>query len=209
MTADPEKKNANAKIVSQKTVFDGYHKLEIIEVQPKSMRHGGWAEVVQREMFTAGPYSTVILYIPETDEILLNEQFRVGAYMANADDPFLFECAAGQIDEGETPEETARREVMEETGCEVKELEYVGSFYTSPGCLNEEAYVFVGRIDKPETGAIFGVEEEGEEIRTHLLPSAKVFEMLDAGHIRNGSSALALHWFARHREKIRKKWLES
>jgi ADP-ribose pyrophosphatase len=198
-----------AKIVSRKTAFEGYHKLEIIEAQPKSLRDGGWTETMRREIFTAGPYSTVVLYIPETDEILLSEQFRLGAFMAGAGDPFLFECAAGAIDPGETPHETAIRETLEETGCEIKELDFVGSFYTSPGCLNEEAYVFVGRIEKAETGAIFGLEEEGEEIRTHLLPAAKVFEMLDAGLIKNGSSALALHWFARHKDDIRNKWLGS
>jgi ADP-ribose pyrophosphatase len=205
----PVQTKPTAKIVSQQTVFDGFHKLQIIEAQPRSMKHGGWAETMSREIFTAGPYSTVILYIPETDELLLNEQFRLGAFMAEADDPFLFECAAGMIDEGETPEEAAVRETLEETGCNILELEAVGSFYTSPGCLDEEAYVFVGRIDKAETGQIFGVEEEGEEIRTHLLPAHKVFEMLDGGYIQNCSSALALYWFARHKDRIRKKWLHA
>lgn len=208
MTVKPVVSSPAAKIVSRKTVFDGYHRLEIVEAQPKSMKHGGWADTVSREIFTAGPYSTVILYIPETDEILLSEQFRLGAFIGGADDPFLFECAAGGIDEGETPEDAAIRETLEETGCEIQELELVGSYYTSPGCLDEEAYVFVGRIEKAQTGGVFGLEEEGEEIRTHLLPSAKVFEMLDAGHIRNGSSALALYWFARNKDKIRKKWLD-
>lgn len=207
-TIKPVTFSPTARIVSRKTAFEGYHKLEIIEVQPKSMRDGGWAEIVNREIFTAGPYSTVILYIPEMDEILLSEQFRLGAFMAGAGDPFIFECAAGAIDPGETPQETAIRETLEETGCEIKELDFVGSFYTSPGCLNEEAYIFVGRIEKAETGGIFGLEDEGEEIRTHLLPAHKVFEMLDEGQIKNGSSALALHWFARHKDKIRKKWLK-
>jgi ADP-ribose pyrophosphatase len=196
-----------AKVVSQQTVFDGFHKLQVIELQPRSMRDGGWADKMEREMFTAGPYSTVILYKPETDEILLNEQFRIGAFMAGADDPFLFECPAGMIDDGETPEQAAIRETLEETGCEIKELELVGSYYTSPGCLDEEAFVFLGRIDSVQTGEIFGVEEEGEEIRTHLLPAQKVFEMLDNGFIQNCSSALALNWFARHKDGIRKRWL--
>lgn len=196
-----------AKIVSREVVFDGFHRLEVIRLQPKSLKTNSWAGEMEREIFTAGPYSTVLLYIPETDEILLNEQFRLGAYMAQAADPFLYECAAGMIDEGETPEEAAVRETLEETGCHVIALEKVGSFYTSPGCLDEEAYVFIGRIAKAEAGNIFGVEEEGEEIRTHLLPAEKVFEMLDAGLIQNGSSALAINWFARHRDRLRKQWL--
>lgn len=207
MPPKPVTSTPAATIVSREKVFDGFHRLEIIRVKPKSMKHDGWAEEMEREIFTAGPYSTVVLYVPETDEILLNEQFRLGAFMARAQDPFLLECAAGMIDEGETPEEAAVRETLEETGCEVLELERIGSFYTSPGCLDEEAYVFVGRIARSDTSQIFGVEEEGEEIRTHLLKSDKVIEMLDQGLIQNGSSALALNWFARHRDRLRRQWL--
>lgn len=207
MTAASTKKAPLAEITSRETVFDGFHTLEIIRAKPKSLKHDGLAEEMEREIFTCGSYSTVVLYVPESDEILLSEQFRIGAFMANAENPFLLECAAGMMDDGETPDQTATREVLEETGCTVIALEKVGSFFTSPGCLDEEAHVYIGRIAKPETGKIFGVEEEGEEIRTHLLPAQKVFEMLDAGLIQNGSSALALNWFARHKDALRKKWL--
>lgn len=197
----------SAKIVSRNLVFDGFHRLEVVRAQPRSLKHDGFAAEMEREIFSCGGYSTVLLYVPETDEILMNEQFRLGAFMANSADPFLWECAAGIIDEGETPEEAAVRETQEETGCSVLALEKVGSFFTSPGCLDEEAHVFIGRIAKADTTQIFGVEEEGEEIRTHLLPSARVLEMLDAGEIRNGSSALALNWFGRHKDRIRAAWL--
>lgn len=208
----PQNKNListpNAKILKREVKFDGYHTLEIVELQPKSLRDGGWAPPQEREMFTCGSYSMMIMYVPETDMILLNEQFRVGAFMADADDPFLFECAAGVIDENETPEQAAIREAFEETGAQVQEIEFVGSYFTSPGCLDELAYIFVGRIPEDTlAGNVLGVEDEGEEIKSHLLPAEKVFEMLDKGHIRNGSSALALHWFVRNKDRIRKKWL--
>lgn len=207
MTSPQEKISAIAKITSRKTIFQGYHLLEDIIVVPKSLRHGGWAEPVSREVFHNKPVVSTILYLPETDELLLNQQFRMGAFLAGADDPFLFECSAGGIDEGESPEDAARREALEETGAVVDELEFICNSYSSPGCVAEKWYMYIGRVKKAEAG-IFGLEHEGEEIKTHLLPASQVIRMLDEGHITNQATAMMLHWFARHREDLRKKWME-
>lgn len=196
----------DVKVLERKVIFDGYHKLEMFRVQPRSLRHGGWAEEMEREVFFGKDIAVVLLYIPETDEILLNQQFRLGALLAGVKDPFMFECAAGAVDEGETPEQAALREAFEETGCEVLELEFAGKTYSSPGCMAEEFHMYVGRIAKAEIG-LYGHEEEGEEIKTHLLPFKSVMQMLDQGDIPNITTACMLHWFARHRDRLRAKWL--
>lgn len=197
-----------AKIISRKTEFKGWHQLDTVIAQPRSLKHGGWADEMSREVLLGGKIACTLLYIPETDEVLLNEQFRMGAMMAGAEDPFLFECAAGFTDEGETVEEAAKREAREETGTEVLELKRIGIYYTSPGCLAEEFHIFIGRIAKAESG-IYGVPSEGEEIKTHLLTSKQAIDMLDQNHIRNATTTIALGWFARNREKIRKEWLRA
>lgn len=202
----PENPSA-AKIISRETVFDGYHKVEIVTLQPRSLRHAGWAEPMVRDVMHCGTFSTAVLYIPETDEMVLSEQFRQGAWLAGAEDPFLLECAAGGIDGGETPEDAVIRETLEETGCVVVDMELIGSFFTSPGCLAELGYFFCARVERPLSTGIFGLAEEGEEIKTHLLPALSVIKMLDDGKIQNGPSALALHWFARNRDRLRAKWL--
>lgn len=196
-----------ARITARTRVFDGFHTLDIVRAEPRSMKFDGFAPEMEREIFSCGGYAMVVLYVPETDEILLNEQFRLGAFIAEPENAFLLECAAGMLDPGETPAEAARRETLEETGCDVLDLVNVGAFFTSPGCLDELAHVFIGRIAKGDAGGVFGIEEEGEEIRTHLLPADTVFEMLDAGMIRNGAAALGLNWFARHRQRLRAHWL--
>jgi ADP-ribose pyrophosphatase len=206
--ADGNSPAQHAKILERKMLFDGYHKLEMFRVQPRSLKHGGWAEEMEREVFFGKSIAVVLLYIPETDEILLNQQFRLGAMMAGVENPFLFECAAGAIDEGETPEAAACREAFEETGCEVLDLEPIGKSYSSPGCMAEEFHMYIGRIEKAESG-IYGEEHEGEEIKTHLLPYKSVMKMLDDGHIANIIPALVLNWFARNHERLREKWLKS
>ncbi|MBL8713080.1 MAG: NUDIX domain-containing protein [Alphaproteobacteria bacterium] len=196
----------DAKIISQERIFDGYHKLDAFRIQPRSLKHGGWAEPMEREVMIVKDIAVVLLFIPETDEVLLNQQFRVGALVAGVEDPFLFECAAGAVDEGETPEAAARREAFEETGCDVTDLEFIGKAYSSPGCMAEQFHLYVGRIEKAEAG-IYGHEEEGEEIKTHLLPWKQVRDMLDKGAIANITAGYVLQWFARNHERIRKQWL--
>lgn len=197
--------SAVMKVLSRKVVFEDYHRLEVFRVQPRSLKHGGWAEEMEREIWFGRKIASVMLYIPETDEILLNQQFRLGAQLAGAEDPFLFETAAGAVDDGETVEEAARREALEETGCEVTDLEYFGKVYSSPGCMAEEYHMYIGRIAKAEAG-IYGHAHEGEEIKTHLLPVKTVMKMLDDGVITNVTTALGLNWFARNHDRLRKKW---
>lgn len=199
--------NPPAKILSRETLFDAYHRLEMLKVRPRSLKDGSWGPEMEREIFFGKRIAIVIPYIPETDEIVLNQQFRLGAMLAGEENPHMLECAAGAIDEGETPDEAARREVLEETGCEVLDLEFIGNAYSSPGCMAEQFHMYVGRIAKAKTG-IYGHEDEGEEILTHLLPFEKVVEMLDNGEITNVNAALMLNWFARHRDRLRRKWLK-
>lgn len=194
------------RIISRKIEFEGFHKLETIEMQHKSFRHEGWSTTISREVYHAGEVVVALLYRPETDEILLNEQFRVGAFVAGAENPCLLECCAGMIDEGEDVEAAARREAKEETGCDILALEPIGHVYPSPGGVNETFYMFCGRISDAQHGGIFGMEEEAEEIKTHLLPSREAIRLLDEGKITNAATVICLHWFARNKDKIRKKW---
>lgn len=93
-----------------------------------------------------------ILPVLDTGEILLIEQYRRPFH------EWLYELPAGTVDEGEQPEETARRELLEETGCVADRLVPWGLFYPSPGSTNERIYLFTAychmsepsRLDKTE-----------------------------------------------------------
>ena len=194
-----------AKIISRKLEFKGWHRLETVVIQHQSLKHDGWTSPISREIYYCGTAVVALLYQPETDQILLNEQFRVGAFIAGDDSPWLMECCAGMIDDGEDPEAAVRREAAEETGCTILDLEFIGKTYPSPGGSDEVHLLYCGRIGTAEAGH-YGLAEEGEEIKTHLVSAAEAIDMLDTGRITNAATVICLHWFARNHDRLRRKW---
>ena len=57
----------------------------------------------------------------------------------------LVEVPAGLVDEGETPEQAARRELREECGLEARSWEQLASAYSSPGFTDERIHVYLAR----------------------------------------------------------------
>ncbi len=192
-------------ILEQKEVYKRFHSLDEVLLEHESF-HGGMAQPLEREVFHSGKASLALLYIPETDELLLNEQFRTGAYFADAENPWLIEVAGGIIDEGEGPEETMIREVFEETGSKVLDFEFVNNIYPTPGSIAEEIFLYCARIGKDSKAGIYGEVSEGEEIKTNLYKVSDVIKMLDNGTIKNGLTYSVASWFARHHDRLKQKW---
>ena len=100
------------------------------------------------------------------------------------------EVPAGGLSPGMSPEEVARRELLEEVGGRAAELRLVGQFYTSNGISNEVAYVYLA------TGVELGEahREPTELMEMQLVPLEKALRMAREGEISDGPSALALLW---------------
>ena len=82
---------------------------------------GSWSGQVDREIFGGAHVSTLLPYDPERKEIVLIQQFRAGV-ISRYDEDYLYEIVAGIIDKDELPEDTAKRECLEETGCVVNKI---------------------------------------------------------------------------------------
>lgn len=190
-------------ILDRTVVFDGH-----FQMVRYRLRHwqfaGGFGPELVREVFARGHAAAVLPYDPVRDEVVLVEQFRAGA-LAAACEPWLLEPVAGIIEDGESAEEVARREALEEAGLEVLDLAAVCSCFMSPGGSSETVHIYIGRADAAGAG-IFGLPDEGEDIKVHVLPFAKAQTWLDEGHLRVASTLLAMQWLARHHDTLRARW---
>ncbi len=190
--------------VQRSTSFKGY-----FEVQEYTLEHrtheGGWSSPIQREVFERGHVVIVLPYDPWQDTVVLVEQFRIGAYAAGLE-PWLTEAVAGTIEPGESAEEVAHREAMEEAGCTLTEMESIGTMLMSPGSCTETAAMFCARVDSRELGGIHGLADEGEDIKARVVPLKEAFDQLESGQISNGYAVIPLQWLALNRNRLRTIW---
>ena len=158
-----------------------------------------------RELFERGRAAVVLPYDPARDAVVLIEQFRIGAYAAGLE-PWLIEPVAGIVEPGETPEQVARREALEEAGCEIAELEPIGTVLPSPGGGSEVLHLYCGRVDSEGVGGLHGLAHEHEDIRAFTLPLDAALERLARSEYHNASTVMTLQWLALNRERLRKIW---
>lgn len=188
-------------IIEKRTPYKGYFQIDAYRLRHRTF-DGGWTREISREVFERGHAAAVLLYDPDRDAVVLVEQFRTGAHAAGLA-PWLIETVAGIIEPGEAAAEVVRREALEEAGCEVGDLEPIGTFILSPGGSSETMVLFCGRVDSGGAGGVHGLDHEDEDIRVLVLPTDDAVELLRAGRIVNATTALALQWLALNRERLR------
>lgn len=184
----------------------GHFRLEKLTLRTETYA-GQMSEPVQREVLRSGKAVAVLLYDPTADAFILIRQFRLGAYLNHLEPAWILECVAGMVDEGETAEVTARREVEEETGAEVTMLDRIGEYLTSPGITDELVTIFVALADSSRAGGVHGLASEGEDIQTCVMSVEDALAAADGGAVLNIVAQLALLWFARHGAALRQRWL--
>jgi ADP-ribose pyrophosphatase len=194
------------------TVYQGYFRIARYRVRHK-LFEGGWSGDIVREVFERGHAVAVLPYDPDADRVVMIEQFRIGAFSAIADgmfgadaSPWLIECVAGIAERGEDPETVARREIQEETGCDIDLVVPVHHYLVSPGGTSETVSIYCGRVDSGRVNGIHGLSHEGENIRPFAISVAEAFRNLDDGRVCNAMTIIALQWLRANREYLRQAW---
>jgi ADP-ribose pyrophosphatase len=205
MTEHAMNRDTDVEILSKETVFKGFFQIDRYRLRHRTFA-GGWTEAMVREVFERGHAVVVLLYDPERDKVALIEQFRPGAYAAGWH-PWLIECVAGIIEEGEHPDEVARRETQEETGTVSTDMVHVGDYLLTAGGSSESCKLYCARVDASTIAGTHGLAHEGEDIRVFTLDPAEALAMCRDGRINNAMAVLALQWLALEKDTLRAKWL--
>jgi ADP-ribose pyrophosphatase len=191
-------------IMAKETVYQGFFRLENYRLK-HTLYNGGWSQELKRELFRRGNCVAVLLYDPVRDEVVLIEQFRVGAIL-QPEKPWLLEIVAGAIEEGETAEQVALRESLEEAGCIIQEMITISEFYTTPGGASERITLFCGKVDALDVGGVHGLKDEQEDILVQTVKFNDAYKMVEQGEIDSAIPILALQWLALNKHKVQQLW---
>ncbi|MEO1025316.1 MAG: NUDIX hydrolase [Pseudomonadota bacterium] len=164
---------------------------------------GSKSSEVKRASFMGGDAVTILPYDPKARSVLLVRQFRHGPLARGDANPWTLEPAAGRIDPGESPEDTARRELQEETGAHVEALHFVARYYPSPGAYSEFLYSFIGIADlSGKDQSVSGLADEAEDIMSHVLSLDDAMRLVETGEVNTGPLILSLQWLAMNAERL-------
>lgn len=202
---EPQFGAGDVEILERETPFQGFFRVDRLTLRHRLFR-GGWSAPLKRELFMRRDAAAALPYDPQRGEILLVEQFRVGA-LEWRDSPWCLEMIAGIADkDGESAEDLIRREAIEEAGVTLTDMQQIAHYMPSPGGSNERLRIFVARADLTNAGGVFGHQGEGEDIRAFTVPVDDIPALLSSGRLDNAASIIALQWMLLHRSSLDARW---
>ncbi|RFA28338.1 ADP-ribose diphosphatase [Alkalilimnicola ehrlichii] len=196
--------NKRFELLDRSLAYDGFFRIEKYRLR-HGLFDGGYGPELTRELFDRGHSVGVLPYDAVRDEVVLVEQFRVGA-LEDPRGPWLMETVAGMVEEGQTAEQVARRESLEEADCRLGELIPICDYYVSPGGSSEKVAVFCAQANTKGLGGVHGLADEGEDIQVHVVSFDAAMNMIETGVINSAMPIIALQWLALNRERVQDLW---
>ena len=181
----------NYKIIEEDLVYTGF-----LKVKKARMRHDLFDSTEQieitRECLMRGDSVAVLIYESDTDSFLFVNQFRYPTTFY--DSGWILEIVAGVIDEGESAETSARREVEEEIGYSVDKLEFINNFYVSPGGSSERLFLYyVEVLTTDQVSDSRGIESE--DIQLVKIKKSEIERMMKENSIIDAKTLIALQYY--------------
>ena len=191
-------------ILSHASIYKGFLKVDRLHLKHQ-LFEGGWSERLERELLIKEQAVGVLLIDPETDQVVMVRQFRVGM-LWQPQSPWPLELVAGMVDKDETLETVALRETQEETGLAASGLTKICEYFNSPGVSTEKVTLFCAQVDARAASGIHGLESEHEDIKVIAIPRERALEGIRSGAINNAMSVIALQWLELNQKTLDKLW---
>lgn len=164
-------------VISQKSVFKNQY-LEILE--EKCLRD---QEELSSYYTVKKPDAAVVCALTKEKKVVLIRQYRHPVRTIDTELP------AGYLAEGETPEQGARRELLEETGYQVGEVKKIGEAFSSAGLNSNSVHFFLAfdaiKVDDQHL-------DEHEDIEVFVAEFNEVLDLFNQGEIKDMGSVLGL-----------------
>ncbi|HEY5716087.1 MAG TPA: ADP-ribose diphosphatase [Psychromonas sp.] len=190
----------DVQVLSKESLYKGFFECNLYTLKHKLFA-GGWSPEIKLEFFERGHAAVLLPYDVKNDAVVLIEQFRFGAVEAGKS-PWLLELVAGMIEQGETAEEVAKREALEEAGLTVNSCQFMLNYLVSPGGTTEQIDLFIANVDSSQVGGLYGLDHEGEDIRVHVVPRETAYQWVKEGKIYNAATVIALQWLELNKDDL-------
>jgi ADP-ribose pyrophosphatase len=164
------------KLISSQSIYQG----KIINIRSDTVLLPSGRQSVREVVEHSA--AVVIIPIDEDDNVLLVRQYRYPT------EQFILEAPAGGVEEGESPDDSAQRELQEEVGYASKNMRAMGGFWSAPGFSTEFLYAYLAK-DLVASKLSADDDESIEIIRT---PLANIDRLIRLGEIQDAKTIAAL-----------------
>jgi ADP-ribose pyrophosphatase len=195
---------ADFHIRADEALHHGFFNLDRVTVTHRCFL-GGEA-TIERELYRRRDAVCVLPYDPVRHTVVLIEQFRVGT-LDHPRGPWQLELVAGLVETGETADDVARRETVEEAGLQLGAVEPISRFTPSPGAAREYIDLLCAQVDSTQAGGVHGLAEEGEDILVHVLSLEEACALVRDGVIDNAPAIIAIQWLQMHSPRLEQQWV--
>lgn len=191
-------------VIARERCFNGF--LSLVRYRLRhSLFAGGWSQEIKRERIEQLNAVAAILYDAIRDQVVMVEQFRIGA-LEHGRGAWTLEPVGGILNRGERADEVVRREALEEAGVEIQELEHIATYHVSPGVSADRVRLFCGRVDAGKAEGIHGVRNEGEETCVRVIDAEQAISGVLSGRMDVSSAIIGAQWLALNRGRLRVEW---
>jgi ADP-ribose pyrophosphatase len=172
--------------ISSQRVLDG--KMIRVDLDRVRLPDGGesWREYVLH------PGAVIIAAFLDRDTLIFEHQYRYPVRR------HFIELPAGKIDVGEPHAETARRELLEETGHTAAYWHHAATLHAGIGYSNEAIELYVAS----QLTHIGHQRDEGEFLEVFTMPLHEAVEKVGSGEITDTKTAFSLLWLDKFRDRL-------
>jgi ADP-ribose pyrophosphatase len=180
-------------IKQKRYILDDFFKIEEAYLRFEQF-NGQMSPLVRRLNLERGDSVAVLVFNQNTGKLVLVSQFRYPTYQNQ--EGWTIEAIAGMVDPGETPEQTIRRELQEETGMNIDTFEHITTFYPSPGGSSERIYLYYSEISGAQakykkTGGLLG---HGEDVKAIEMTLGDTLAKIRSGEIMDAKTIIGIYW---------------